>query len=849
MHEEYLFGDEDDDSREDQSSTDISSFPGAWKILIVDDEPGVHALTKLNLHSLEFRGLGLSLVSAYSADEAEALLAEDNDFAVILLDVVMEDDTSGLKLVDKIRKELGNRRARIILRTGQPGHAPEAEVVLKYDINDYRSKTDMTQERLITSVIGALRNFADMQDLERSERERKLVEERAEARALFLASVSHEVRTPMHGILGTLELLSNTKPNNDQQALIKICHDSASYLLSIIDDILDFSKIDAGKLNISVEETSPSELVYGALDQLASRAWLKDIELVASVAPNVPATITCDPVRLRQILTNLVGNAIKFTHAGHVALRVSFNNSHEDGAKLCFEVEDTGVGLTEEECARLFTPFEQASLNTSRKYGGTGLGLAISRQLVELMQGDIQIESEPGKGSVFRFYVKVDEYDTVDHTNDELKGQRILLLGDNSIGTRVATKILENAGADVVIPSEAAEARDYLMKAIGDSNRFSAVLIDETVQQQHCIHWLRQIREEDALKYMPIGVMVRRSSGSLISRLRGYGIEQILMKVIRAEVLVSAVSNLVGQTVRPELPARPSRQNVKLTDPSVSTRIRFPDARVLVADDSLTNQIVVRRMLEHLSVTVRTVENGREALEALALGAGNYHLVFMDCFMPDMEGYEVVRRLREFETDSDDRLAVVALSASFLPEDMKASLEAGMDDYVSKPTDIATLANVLDKWLPAECSRIQVGADEALITDDVSSGSAKAGKISLSEEAEKAGIDLSTILEVYGELNGKVRVLVEIFMRDVPTFMQRLEASISKKDSEGARRAAHNIGGSAGVIGGEKLSETAQLIESLARDSSWSNVQDELPKLESHYERMCRFYEAIDWNL
>jgi len=847
MQEDFLFSDEDTDGDEDVSIPNVEDNHRAWKILIVDDEPEVHTLTKLNLHSLEFRGLGLSLISAYSATEALELLEKHDDIAVILLDVVMEDDTSGLQLVDKIRKEMNNKHVRIILRTGQPGHAPEAEVVLRYDINDYRSKADLTQERLITSVIGALRNYADMLDLEHSERERHLVEEKAAARSLFLASVSHEVRTPMHGILGTLELLTNTKPNADQQALIKICHDSAGYLLSIIDDILDFSKIDAGKLDIALEETNPSDLVYGALDQLASRAWLKDIELVAAIDPDVPAVLKCDPVRLQQVLTNLVGNAIKFTHQGHVTVRAFFTRSDFGPSTLNFEVEDTGVGISAEESARLFTPFEQASLNTSRKYGGTGLGLAISKQLVDLMCGDISLESKPGEGSVFRFHVQVEEYGESKQPTGQLSGAKILLLGDNSAGTKVVTSVLVNAGAKVVVPDHASDARDKLMEAYHQGERYSAVLIDETVQHQHCIHWLRQIREENALKNVPIGVMVRRSSGSLISRLRGYGIEQILMKVIRAEALTAAVANLVGESLLETPAASAFEEQAPMMDASVATRIRFPDARVLVADDSLTNQIVVRRMLEHLSVTVRTVENGGEALEALALGAGNYHLVFMDCFMPDMEGYEVVRRLREFEQGTSDRLAVVALSASYLPEDIKASLEVGMDDYVSKPTDIATLAQTLDKWLPDVCTRIEVAPHEALITDDVTALQAKVGKVSMVEEAEKAGINLATVLEVYGDLNGKVKVLVDIFMRDVPTFLQRLEAATSHRNSEEARRSAHNISGSCGVIGGVKLAAAANRIEAFARNEHWRDVEEELSTLSSHYERMCRFFEAIDW--
>jgi signal transduction histidine kinase/HPt (histidine-containing phosphotransfer) domain-containing protein len=846
MQENYLFA-----SAEDEVATVNSdnTEKTEWKVLIVDDEPEVHTLTRLNLHNILFRGARLSFISAYSAAEAAEYLEGNSDIAVILLDVVMEEDSSGLKLVDDIRGIMENQRVRIILRTGQPGQAPEAEVVLKYDINDYRSKTDLTQERLVTSVIGALRNYADMLDLERSERHRHLVEEKAATRALFLASVSHEIRTPMHGIMGTLELLSNTQPNDDQQPLIKICQDSATYLLSIIDDILDFSKIDAGKLEIVHEMVNVADMVHGALDQLASRAWLKDIELVILIDPNTPSIVHCDPKRVQQILINLVGNAIKFTHMGHILVNVSYDKTTDNKPYLYFQVEDTGVGMNAEQQARLFTPFEQASLKTNRKYGGTGLGLAISQRLVQLMDGTIDAASKPGGGSTFRFSVNLASTPELQVKNTSLKAKKLMLLGDETVGTQAAQTMLESTGAEVFHVHDGTEATRQLLAAFDENRLFDAIIIDETVQHQHCIHWLRKIQNHDKLMTIPVAVTVRRSSQSLIARLRGIGIHQVVMKMIRADALETSITNLLDAKNTSGLMNKENDQETHDTkEISTWSRIRFPETKVLVADDSRVNQYVIRKMLEHLSISVRTVENGQDAIRALVDDIGVFHLAFIDCFMPDIEGYDVVRRVRESESNSNDHLPVIALSASYLPEDIQMSREAGMDDYITKPVDIATLAKTLHKWLPQECRRVEVGRGQELAMDNHSTLRTKVGKVSLFEEAEKAGVDLSKLTELYGDLNSKARVLVDMFMRDVPRFIVELEDAVSRKDRERVAYTSHSIAGSSGVVGAHQLAYVAQNIEYDIRNDKWENVEKDTPILSSKYERACQFFDTADWH-
>lgn len=460
-----LFDDDDvllfDDEEELVFDDELGSFSGesflldedhanSWNIMIVDDEMEVHDVTKLALQRFSFDGKQLNFISAYSAQEAKRLIEENPQTAIILLDVVMETNDAGLMVAKYIREELDNHYVRIILRTGQPGEAPEESVILNYDINDYKTKTELTQKKLFTTVISALRSYRDITNLEASQRKLKVLyadlEERsAELRTLnqqlrdeiaerkqaqselqtakeaaeaanrakseFLATMSHELRTPLHAILGKSELLlegSYGALNNQQAGSLRTVEESGYHLLALINDILDLAKIEAGKLVLDIWEIPIKSVSLISLQFIQQMAEAKQIEVLFTLDQNLPM-IRADERRLKQILINLLNNAVKFTpEGGQVGLEVVGDKKQK---MIHFTVSDTGIGISPQNIARLFKPFVQLDSNLSRHYQGSGLGLSLVYSLTQMHQGKVSVESEVGKGSHFTVSLPMSETD------------------------------------------------------------------------------------------------------------------------------------------------------------------------------------------------------------------------------------------------------------------------------------------------------------------------------------------------------------------------------------------------------------------------------------------------------
>ncbi|MEE3719658.1 ATP-binding protein [Tumidithrix elongata RA019] len=371
----------------------------SWKVLIVDDEIEVHEITKLALKDFTFDHKPLQFLSAYSGVEACQIMSEHPDVAVTLLDVIMESEDAGLMTVKYIRETLQNRSIRIILRTGQPGHVPERQVIVDYDIDDYKAKTEFTPQRLFTTIITALRSYKAYTSLELASR----------AKSEFLSLMSHEIRTPMNGVLGMAQLLTYTNLDSEQKEFVDIILSSGRSLLKILNDILDFSKLDANHLKLELSPVDISVCINEVLRRLYRRAQEKGLELKYYSDSLPHEYFLCDPNRLHQILLNLVDNAIKFTETGGVYVEFTkrSHNSLSDLFELHFTVRDTGIGIPEHLLEKLFQPFSQVDGSTSRRYGGTGLGLAISKKLCERMAGGIWVETKLGYGSTFHFTITV----------------------------------------------------------------------------------------------------------------------------------------------------------------------------------------------------------------------------------------------------------------------------------------------------------------------------------------------------------------------------------------------------------------------------------------------------------